>query len=280
MRSQFSVLQYTPDPVAGERINIGVVVWDEEKALCRCTNNWRRLRPILGDSLESVQEFASHLSVATQNWRPTSGGGFYETIVARFVGNWASNIQFTEPRSSIKLAPAALNDIASTFISIVSNVRDHRRTRSTAVSLAVRALRNAVSDRISEEVSLTSVVLRPIVTGALEKHMIDAALKNGELISGFHALSFETSEPSRLQKDVEATAWIVEDIRKTNDALRLSVFALPPTEITERAYTRATHLFQAMKVPLISEADLPRWAAKQADQLADHLHEGKRHADA
>lgn len=271
MNSRYSVLQYTPDPVTGERVNIGVVAWDQERAVCRCTNNWRRLRPILGENLAFVRGFAADLETRAKGWSPDVEADFFDALVTKFLGNWTSSIQITEPRGSIKGAAATVANVAPIFLSILTHEREHRRTRSTAVSMAVQALRRAVTTRISQEASEKAVVLRPIVNGALEHHTIDVAVRNGKILSGVHALSFETADPNRLEKDVEATAWIVDDIHKSDAALRISVFALPPTEATRDAYARADRIFKAMRVPLIAEGDLGNWAARQADELAQHI---------
>lgn len=45
----YSVIQYLPDFVREERINVGIVVWDKEDVIVRLLSNWDRVRLFSGD---------------------------------------------------------------------------------------------------------------------------------------------------------------------------------------------------------------------------------------
>jgi hypothetical protein len=44
MTSWYSVIQYVPDPIAGELINIGLLVSDEQEVQVHFLQNWERVR--------------------------------------------------------------------------------------------------------------------------------------------------------------------------------------------------------------------------------------------
>jgi Protein of unknown function (DUF3037) len=44
MVSRYSVIRYVPNPSADERINIGVLVSDEQEVRVRFLQNWERVR--------------------------------------------------------------------------------------------------------------------------------------------------------------------------------------------------------------------------------------------
>jgi hypothetical protein len=278
MTTSYIVIQYTPDPATGERLNVGIAAWSADNVSCRFTNNWRRLRTVAPASdLTYLQEFVEHFtgvvrrSNACSAPEAASGTYFQEKMISSFHENWASKIHFTEPRGSLRDPDTTISRLSKLFVSIISDDRVRRRTRSTAISLTVRALRSAVAHRLSKPDIQNYIMIRPDVPGQLENHILDVGLKNGKLISGVHALSFESQDAIHLEREVESTAYVLNDVMKATSPIEVSVFALPPTVTTEGAFKRAEKLFRAMKVPLIEEGSLEKWAAQQAEELAIHV---------
>lgn len=48
MATQYRLIQYTPDPAAEERINIGVVAYEHPKVFLKLTKNWKRVERFCG----------------------------------------------------------------------------------------------------------------------------------------------------------------------------------------------------------------------------------------
>ena len=94
-------------------------------------------------------------------------------------------------------------------------------------------------------------------------------LANGRPLAAVDALSFEVRSEASLQREVDATAWALDDIRLVDEALPLAVFALPPTNPqAERVFHSATKMFKALGAKVIdSDADMVRWATRQAAHL-------------
>ena len=271
MTCQYSVLQFTPDPVAGELLNIGIVAWNADSAACKITNNWRRIRAIAGEKLESIQSYADQLASLANSWGPLSGDSFQENIVSRVSVGAYAGFRLTPPRASVKTPRDVVSAVSHVFLSIVDADRERRRTRATAIAIATRALKVAVVSKFVDETYLNHLVLRESVEGKFERHKVDLALRNGKVVSGSYAFSFESSDLGRIQKEVDATAWAIEDIRRGNSDVRLSVLTLPPTPLATSAYDRAVRLFAAMHVPVVTEAALSGWATSEVNELSRHF---------
>jgi hypothetical protein len=70
----------------------------------------------------------------------------------------------------------------------------------------------------------------------------------------------------RCKKEVDATAWLVEDVKRKHRTLPIAVFLLPPKSDTS-AYVRAKRLFPRLKGELVPEHAMEQWAKKQAREL-------------
>ena len=44
MSARYSVLQYLPDPLAGESINVGLIAWNENRVRTRFLRDWKRVQ--------------------------------------------------------------------------------------------------------------------------------------------------------------------------------------------------------------------------------------------
>ena len=61
MAAFYSVIQFVPDPVADERINAGVVVFDGEKVRAHFIDNWGRLQRFGNKDVGFLKQFAREL---------------------------------------------------------------------------------------------------------------------------------------------------------------------------------------------------------------------------
>jgi len=44
MVSRYSIVQYVPNPIADQRINIGVLAFDDNRVCVRFLSNWERVK--------------------------------------------------------------------------------------------------------------------------------------------------------------------------------------------------------------------------------------------
>lgn len=275
MSARYSVIQYVPDPVSNERINFGVIAWDQSGARARFLRSNSRLRSFGGEDITFLREFASRIESATSDNLQLPGIVGEPAIsvddLQKMIGNWRHSIQFTEPRGSLKSAAEVLDEVVPIFL------RDRRlvpssapRTRRTAAKLATQQIFNVVTKGGVQEPEKI-VKVNHVIKGKVEEHKFDVVLANGKPLAAMNALSFEVQEGKSLDREIDALAWALVDAQKRNQNLALAVFALPP-EGSSPAYDRASRVFKSLNVQLVTEEEkVAKWARKHARTLAAHL---------
>src|SRR5579859_5328653 len=176
MASKYSVVQYVPNPNSGERINIGVLVWDDKGVLCHFSDNWSRVRTFGGESVDYLRNFAHDIS----HFTAAQGNLLEERITSdtlqKWAGSWKHSIQFTEPAGS--LDPAA--EVLDSMVKIFLRPTVHRRRSQTRKMVAARAyakIFDAVKARVKEQDRAEHLVRqREVLAGRVEPHTFDVVL--------------------------------------------------------------------------------------------------------
>lgn len=265
MISRYSVIQYVPKPLADERINIGIVAWDDGRLSTRFLSNWKRVQSFGHEDIGYVREFVARFTTALSHH--VSPDMFKITPVLDvsklegMIGTWHHSIQFTSPRTSMKSPDALLADLGEMFLP--SPPEDHHlpRSRRTAAKIAAKWLQTAIAQRDPKYVSKilkTNLNLK----GACESHEFPVALANGHLIAAMETLSFEIKEQKTLELEFNSVCWTCADVRQKDDKANLAVFALEPKRKSE-LFERAGKVLRKLDVPLITEGSLGGWAKKQ-----------------
>src|SRR4051812_35427524 len=121
MATRYSVIQYVPDPVADERVNIGVVAFSDDDVRVRFLANWDRVRHFGLTDVRFLKDFARRLggAVSAEPFLPLSIGQ-RTTIdakrIAEIAGEWVNGIQFTEPRASLSSVEELIAEVAQRFL--------------------------------------------------------------------------------------------------------------------------------------------------------------------
>lgn len=106
MVSYFSIIQYVPNPIIGERINIGVVTTDGQRTYARFLQNWSRVENFsLENNIDFLKNFAEKVIKEKQLFDFANAACTYK-----------NTIQITAPRASLKKADILLNEICSRFL--------------------------------------------------------------------------------------------------------------------------------------------------------------------
>jgi hypothetical protein len=101
---------------------------------------------------------------------------------------------------------------------------------------------------------------------------LDVGLKNGTLYGGVFAVSFETGSPKSQQRDTDAIAFALDDVKSAQPDANLAVLVLPPRPVTP-TYLRAEHIFKELHAKTLIERQLPAWATSLVQQIPeDALH--------
>jgi hypothetical protein len=124
MTSWYSVIQYVPNPIAGELINIGLLVSDEQEVRVHFLQNWERVRCFgMSEDIDLLKNFAHKVQEGTKEGLLFPGDHpsdlpAHERLVnvARGWMNGIQCIQFTEPCSSLASVDQLLEAMAQTYL--------------------------------------------------------------------------------------------------------------------------------------------------------------------
>jgi DUF3037 family protein len=265
MITRYSVVQYVPNPLADERINIGVIAWDEQEMSCKFLSNWKRVQSFGHEDIGYVREFVAKTSSALdRNASPDLFGnspGLDVSQLEKMIGTWHHSIQFTPPRTSVKNPQSLIQDLTPMFLPAPL---EHQvpRSRRTAAKIAAKRLQNAIAQRDPRYVSKilkTNLSLK----GACSSHELPVALANGHLLAGVETLSFEIKEHKTLELEFDAVCWTCVDVKEKHRKAQLAVFALGPKRKSE-LFQKAGKVLRKLEVAFITEGTLGPWADKQA----------------
>ena len=74
MPAFYSIVQYVPDPVIDERINVGVIVFGEGRVMSRFVDNWRRVRNFGSEGIAFLRKFADQAEQMSDRRERTKAG--------------------------------------------------------------------------------------------------------------------------------------------------------------------------------------------------------------
>jgi hypothetical protein len=254
MPAFYSVIQYVPDPVRDERLNVGVIVFGDGRVRSRFLDTWHRARTFGEENIEFLRSFARHADRLT------------EDKVREIAGSWHSSIQITTPAGSLLTAEDLLVDTASRYLRDSPSQAREYRTRQQAVSITRAAVRNAVTDQLGVKAARLVKNNLPIA-GPRGEHEFDVGGRNGRFYFAARALSFEGARRSDLLRQIESTEFAIKDVRRDEEDLPLAVVVLPPQTDDDDLFQRATENFKQLRADVVEERNLPQWAEDMASLL-------------
>jgi hypothetical protein len=272
--SFYSVVQYVPDPVADERVNIGVIAFDGGTIVSQFVRRWSRVEAFGGGKdISFLRAFAEKAST----WSPPQveiPGIEYGVKVnpeefRRMAGTWINAIQFTEPKASL-LSPQEALQAGLRYLQEPVIKKHAFRDRRAAIGLAFRELQDALLKRVGEP-GAKAVEKNFKVQGNLDEHRFDVAVHNGTPLVAAHCISFEGPTSRELEKEIDAAAWSIDDVMGIHPKLRLWVVALEPKTKIRKTYERAIHVFEGLHATVITEPEVPEWAVATSAELAGAL---------
>ena len=251
-------------------MNIGVVVFGDGVIRSRFLSDWRRASTFGGGkSVAFLREFATRV----KHWAPIQEEfpGLEMTVhvsgeqLRDFARDWKNSIQFSDPKASLLGADALLADVVSRFLKPPQR-KKRVRDRRAATNLAYRSLLSALT---------TAGVSEPehylhrsfLIEGAIELHRFELGVRNGKLIGASRTISFESEGPTSLDREIEAVAYSLSDVRQKIANVSLSVIAIPPRSPGSKAFARAEKVFSSFGATLIPEAYVDTWAEQEAQAV-------------
>src|ERR1700737_3502926 len=105
MASYYSIVQYLPDPTIDERINVGVIAFDERNVRVKFLDNWKRVRHFGGRDISFLLDFAKSVqqTASIQMQLPDFANmeSLDRSFIHKMADNWINSIQVTQPRASL-----------------------------------------------------------------------------------------------------------------------------------------------------------------------------------
>ena len=270
MPSYYTIVQYVPDPVIDERINIGVIVVGDGAVRCQFLQNWRRVSQFGAQNIDFLRDFAKEISRACSpqlafqetpgNWR------LNEEVLRQLSADFCNSIQLTSLRGSLLDRDAVLANSVARFLREPQRVRRQLRTRSDVVKHSVRAIERVLVDRIGDS-ARELVKTHDQVPGKYQSHLYDISVVNGHIWFAAQALSFERQESDDLLKDVRLVAWDIKDVKENTPDLPIGVVLLAPQSSTS-TYRDAVKMFQDLDADVIKEDEVKDWAKDKSRRIA------------
>jgi hypothetical protein len=270
MSSFYTVVQYVPDPIADEKLNIGVVAYSGTTVRIQFLAEWKRVKHFGGEDVDFLKDFARRFQRAVTRQTeglPVEGGPIDATYLGRMIGSWHNSIQLTPARASVSDPDALLREIVQRFLSEPVRAaeeggpRDHQAARNIAISRVRRAVQALVGD-VAE--SLTRQ--RYTLDGDKAPHTFAVAVSNGVPYLAAQAISLERGISSQLITALDAIAWSVTDTHAQHGALPIGVLMLQARESSphfaeiERLQRQRTDLYQSLGATVLHENEVENWA--------------------
>jgi hypothetical protein len=264
MSAYYSIIQFVPDPVANERINAGVVVFDGERVHARFVENWDRLHRFCDQDVTFLKKFAMEFKDRT---RP----GLLEdavdgSTIREIAETWKSAIQFTSPKGSLLDLEALLDDSEKRFLALDRrSVASRPHTRTSMKRFAFEAAKLAF-DRLGHPKGRALVKRNYSIQGEVEQHPFSLAIANGKPIVAAEVFSFVGGDRRSQERDVQATAWAFGDVRKRYSGLELAALVMKG-EDPSPAYDQAERIFNSLDIKLVPKNRVDEWADHVAGRV-------------
>lgn len=276
MSAKYTVIQYVPDPIADERINVGVLVFDRQIVRTRFVSKWDRIRQFANQDIQFLKNFARGIAETDLPARTLNmfeqNKVLSEELISAMAGSWINTIQFTEPRASLKNVDDLLGDVAERFLYEPRRNKRGFRDRLAAVRAARAGIRHVLAERVGDDASKFLKQQYP-VQGKLQSHTFDVAVANGTLYFAANGVSFELPKAKELQVSLDAVAWAINDVRSFDLDIPLAVVALPPKDDTRehkkllQLYRNTVKVYTGLGAEVITEQDIEPWAARMISRI-------------
>lgn len=262
MPSRYTVFQYLPDLISGERINFGIAAYDESAAYVRFLTRWQRVKQFAGKDVNFLKHFAMRIQESADTSTLLTDVGDTQKLdhdlITRMAERWIHSIQVTEPRAST-LPPRALADqIAAKFLREGSRVQKSTGLRKEAQQATVAGVRAAVDDETgrARELVKTGAPLR----GEITENKFDAVVQNGVPILAAHGISFQGHSDGHAANAVNAISFMLSDVRRRYDRMPLALVAIPPRFDVTGEFERAQDICSKLNVEVVEPTAVEEWA--------------------
>ncbi|CAD5925715.1 hypothetical protein PCC9214_00954 [Planktothrix tepida] len=302
MVSRYSIIQYVPNPIANERINIGVVAFSDQEVRVQFLSNWERVRNFGMENIDFLTNFAARMKETASRGLMFPGDEESEIPkherLTEIVRGWRNSIQFTEPHPSLADVDKLLHDIVEDFLvdphnSLInrdksykdiainssipslykSKLRDRQQAARVATSSVKEAFKNWLGQENQEQFK-TLIKQKYELYGKREKFKFDVAVANGNPYLLAQGLSFEINPP---ENSLQALSWSIENVKKCNQDLPIAVITLPPKEDSpdylerQNIYEQSTANYLDLGADVLQEDQVPDWIEQKLNPIKQKI---------
>ena len=267
MASKYSIVQYVPNPIADERINVGVVAFNENEVRVKFLKDWERVRHFGMEDIRFLKDFARGMSKAAESGLIFPGDNreaTYQERLNQLTRNWLNSIQFTQPRGSLEDVDSLLEDIVTNYLIEPASQKLKLRDRQDAARVTTSKIRKVLQQKFKEdakELLKTGYTLH----GSHDDHKFDAVVANGQPYLAAQGISFEVQIPETVQK---LLSYMVLDVKNYQPNLPIVIVVLPPKkEISnyreiQKLYEKATSTYSELGAQVLEENEVETWVSE------------------
>ncbi len=240
MKCQYTVIQCVPDPIANERINVGVVVIADTGIVSRFISDWRRVKQFVQGDINYVKDFADHFEMLVRKQVLPSDEvqaplsilrqwTFNQQTLETMVSEWENSIQFTALRPANTDPHILIDKLDAIFLKRPNKPLRQEHGKREAIKFVENSLRSALAPRLSERQIDKLVHTHLATTGKLAKHLkVDVAVKNGHLLAATQAVAFSQNDLNAIDEDVSKALLTLRDIRDLDSSIKVGFAVTPP----------------------------------------------------
>ncbi len=255
MAARYSVIQYIPDPVTDERVNVGVVAFFENQVATRFLTNWQRVRNLFGKDAavpDRVEELFRGINV----------GRLHQMIEES-----SGSIRLTRPNASLRSVEQTLEDAVCRFLTDPPFQITDSRSHADVVTFAKFQLSAAVAQTLGSRAAKAAIRQKVEVPGRFGvSRPFDLAIQNGKVLHLLQGLSFQGKRT--YERRVEATAFLAEEVK---DRIPFTVIVAPP-KAEGAAYDNATRTLRAVGATVVTETEFEPVAHQLAFAFKEHVY--------
>ena len=251
MPSNYTVIQYVPDPILGERINVGVAGYFAGQVQTRFLVNWDRVKLLCGkgsltlDGLEAIFR------------------GIDQDRLLNMMETWKNSIQFTEPGASMYPVSHALDVAVKRYLVDFPPAASATRSREDVFCFARDTLRASVNQAMGRTMGKSLVRAHMTVQGRSgQTREYDLGVRRDKPMQVFQALSFAGSRGT--ERIIQSAAFLADEVK---GVLPMTVVFAPPPEETPE-FIRASRTFEYFGAEFVAEKDFPDVAKRVTQELA------------
>lgn len=275
--SEYSIIYCSPDPIADERINIGVVVLTGDSARVRFVSSWDRVKRFAGDvPIGHVKDFAESLELTTMGvptapqYTPMFDPVSLSTgaMIREMVNSWSLTIQFTPLQPSLEEPHALLERLSDRFLKKQPKQARRARTKAQVIDTAIKSIRTEIAKSSLDLISrpITVQTHKTIAGKTIGSIPSDLSLVNGHLLGAAQAVSFQIGDVAETKAQRITSLLSLVDVRSLDSRVNVAMVVAPPLpgtsnfRVMHEEFESTRRDARSANVRLVTEDEVPEWA--------------------